>query len=52
MRLQSLTGRMESSIGFLGFFESLPNGGYAERVVAEVTGALRETWRPDSPRSH
>ncbi len=37
-----LDRRMESPLGFLGFFESLPNGGYAERVVTEVTGALRE----------
>ena len=37
-----LDKRMDRSIGLLGFFESLPNGGYAERVVTEVTGILAE----------
>ena len=34
--------RIESSIGLLGFFESLSTGGYAERVVSEVISALIE----------
>lgn len=34
--------RIDSSIGFLGFFESLSNGSYGERVVSEVVSALIE----------
>ncbi len=37
-----LDRRVQPSTGFLGFFESLPDSGYAKGVVHEVVAALRE----------